>query len=565
MGNTYNRHSEPKAVFPEGRHFLLFLIACILISFYHPKNIDKGRADRIRMLDQTEAIIFLEPEKLDSMVNLIDTINISDIESARLSTVRGKNFINNGEFARAIIELDKADSIYVNQGDSYHKTINTLIKAFGLEYLKLFNTAAELYVECEIYFEKNQYDKFRFYATLGLLRLNKQLKINTDELLERLEKDIRNFDDPRFTGLLYSTRGIIETNDSLSINYYEQAKSEYIKIHNWPGVYRAELNMLFRKIRKDQSDSMQPFYNTFPDKTYPYKPTSYQRLRYNYAQAYLFAKQKNYYKAIDETNRVLKEVLKQKNPGMEADCINMLAFLYNQVGDYKNAYKMLKEFNRLKEKEMDTFEQVRLLALGSHYRFTKLENDRLKLKVRYQKSLMIFGMICLIFAIVFLTIWNSLKKSKLNQEILKLKNIEIEEQIGNLQRSLENSKEKNTELIGLASELNIKYLDSKEISAFKHKIDKNHVVSWVEFENHFYNLRPLWVELLKEKVPELTPADLKYCMCLYFNLNNFEISKLMNVGDSAVKTAKKRIRDRFSLNRSTEIYIYLKKVDNRII
>jgi DNA-binding CsgD family transcriptional regulator len=222
----------------------------------------------------------------------------------------------------------------------------------------------------------------------------------------------------------------------------------------------------------------------------------------------------------------------------------------------------LVRYNNLKNKENELLEQARIQALGAHYRFTKLENERLKLKTKLQKNKLVSGGVFLIFSILVIAILNKLKQKKLEKEILTLKNIAIEDQIVNLLHSLEISEEKNVELIELAEELESKYLDSKEISEFSHKIDKNNIASWLEFENHFSNLRPEWEELLKEKAPGLSPADIKYCLCIAVNLNNFEISKLLNVGESAVKSAKKRIRDKLALKKSTDIYAFLKNLTN---
>jgi DNA-binding CsgD family transcriptional regulator len=50
-------------------------------------------------------------------------------------------------------------------------------------------------------------------------------------------------------------------------------------------------------------------------------------------------------------------------------------------------------------------------------------------------------------------------------------------------------------------------------------------------------------------------------MCLYFNLNNYKISKICEISDDGVKAAKKRLRDKFSLNDSTALYFFLKNID----
>jgi hypothetical protein len=162
---------------------------------------------------------------------------------------------------------------------------------------------------------------------------------------------------------------------------------------------------------------------------------------------------------------------------------------------------------------------------------------------------------------VLLIIWILLRESKHKQKILKLKNIEIEEQISNLLNSLKAEQDQNTNLIRQVEDLKVQYHDALAISEFLKAIDQKQITTWMEYEAHFQRLRPGWIEKLKQKVPELTSTDLKYCMCLYFNLSNYAIANLCGVGSEAIKSAKKRIRDKFSLDEATEIYLYLKNFD----
>jgi DNA-binding CsgD family transcriptional regulator len=286
-------------------------------------------------------------------------------------------------------------------------------------------------------------------------------------------------------------------------------------------------------------------------------------MRYQYGQAYLYAKQGKNKESIEVANQVLRESTALKVVSEEYECVKLLAILYKLTNDYKNANMMLERYHSLEEKDLKAMQQSRLLALGAHYRYSELEKDKLELKMKNQKYLFMIGIICMISTIVFSFFWYSYKKSKYNQEILKLKNMEIKDQIDHLIISLGNQKNENTELIKHAEELKVKVQqsDSLRISEFLQAIDQNEISNWVEFDVCFKRVRPGWIEKLKHRVPEFTATDLKYCQCLYFNLNNYRIAKLCDTGVDGVKAAKKRIRDKLSLNDSKEIYFFLQSIE----
>lgn len=516
---------------------------------------------RCEMLDAIEAQMFQQPESLDKLLVKLDTTNITPYEQARIGTIRGLFKFENGEYDQSIKELEKAETSFLNQQDYYHLNINKLIKAFTFEYLNLDQQAAELYVECDNYFNTNHQDKYKFFASLGLFRMSKQLKLDEKVLLDRLKKAALQFNDPNYNGLLYTTMGVFEKNDSLKSIYYGQAKSELINGHRWSRVYAIELNSLFVKIRQDPSDNTQIYYDNFPNKPYIYVPTVHQKMRYKFGQAYLFSKQGKNKQSIGAATQVLKQAVELNITKVESDCVELLAYLYKRAGDFKKAHLMLERYNGMNEKNLETLQQNRLLALGAHYRYSELEREKLELKVQAQRSYLILGAMSLVFIVAFSIGWFLLKDSKCKQEILKLKNMEIEDQFSILLGSLKNKENRNENLITQIEELKIQHNDSLQISKFLEDIDQKKITTWMQYEACFLGFRIGWIERLKVQVPELTATDLKYCMCIYFNLNNFTVAKLCDTGVDAVKSAKQRIRDKFSLEDAKEIYIFLKSVN----
>ncbi len=266
-----------------------------------------------KMLDRIEAKMFQEPESLDSLLGQLDTTHITPHERARINTIRGLIQYDKGELDKCINYLEKAETVYLSQEDRYHSTINKLIRAIIFEHLQLADNATRLYIECEEYFARHGHEKFKFYASLALLRMSEQLALDRESLFERLRRETEELRDPVYRALLYAAMGVPEKNDSVKISHYEKAKADFIRAQRWSGAYTAELNILYSKIRQDPSRRTQAYYDRFPDKPYRYTPTFEQRLRYRYGQGYLFAKQGKDRKAIEVINEVLEDAVKVKN------------------------------------------------------------------------------------------------------------------------------------------------------------------------------------------------------------------------------------------------------------
>jgi DNA-binding CsgD family transcriptional regulator len=515
------------------------------------------------MLDRIEAQMFQRPENLDSLLAKIDTTNISPFEQARINSIRGLSHFERGEIDMSIKEAEKAETVFISKGDQFHSHINQLIRAFTFEYLNLNYQAAELYVDCENYFGRNHLDAYKFYATLGLLRLSEQLNLNKKVLIDHLQKAAKDFNDPNYYGLLYATLGVLEKNDSIKNAEYEKAKFYFRSLSRWSRIYAIDLNNLFARITQDHSEQTQLYYDNFNKRNYLYTPTLRQNLRYRYGQAYLYAKQGKNIESIEVANQILVASKALNIFSVETECVKLLAVLYKLTNDYKNANRMLERYQSLQEKDLKALQQSRLLALGAHYRYSELERVKLELKMKNQKYLLMIGVICMLFTIVFSFFWYSYKRSKYIQEILKLKNMEIKDQIDHLILSLGNQKDENVELIRYAEELKIKVhqSDSLRISDFLQAIDQNEISNWVEFDACFKRAKPGWIEKLKHRIPEFTATDLKYCQCLYLNLNNYRIAKICDTGVEGVKAAKKRIRDKLALNDSKEIYFFLQSIE----
>jgi DNA-binding CsgD family transcriptional regulator len=538
-----------------------FYLAFIVLFISCRKNDSYDHSNGNEKLQAMEEVMLEYPERLDSLISKIDTIHLTRSDSGRYLLIKGFHHSWQGHYARSIHEISASESIFSDLGDDYHLNINNLVKAFTFEYINLDNDAAGLYLSCNEYFKNKKLEGLKIYSTLGLIRLSNVINLDKAALIDDARANIFKLKSPIFEGLLYATLGIIEKSDSLKINYYELAKKNFILAKSWHRTYSTEINQLFPKIRLDHSVQMEQYYWQLIDKYKFYTPIEFLRMRYRYAQGYLYSKQGKSKDAILTFKNILKELDSKKIPEIELDCVKFLAVLNMRLGNYKEASEYQYQQTELEKENKEILQQNQILALSSHYRFTELEQDKVALKLKYKNTFFLLCIISLVFTFILFLTMHTLKQSRLKREILRLKNIEIEEQFGNLLKSLENQRNKNQSLIEQVETTRSQYKDSQSITRLLLEIEQQQIKSWHELEEKFMELRHVWFNNIRKELPELTPTELRYCICLYLDLSNTSIANLCNVSVEAIKSAKKRLRNKFSLNEASEISDFLKKFE----
>jgi DNA-binding CsgD family transcriptional regulator len=80
---------------------------------------------------------------------------------------------------------------------------------------------------------------------------------------------------------------------------------------------------------------------------------------------------------------------------------------------------------------------------------------------------------------------------------------------------------------------------------------------WSLFENNFDEAHENFIKRLKEKHPELSPRDLRFCAYLRMNLSSKEIASLLNVTVRGVEIRRYRLRKRLGLDHQQNLTAYL--------
>lgn len=82
---------------------------------------------------------------------------------------------------------------------------------------------------------------------------------------------------------------------------------------------------------------------------------------------------------------------------------------------------------------------------------------------------------------------------------------------------------------------------------------------WEQFASHFDTVHTNFLSNLKERYPNLSPADLKLCAYLKLNLSSKEIAQLLNITPRAVEVSRYRLRKKLGLTPDVNLFDFLFK------
>jgi DNA-binding transcriptional regulator YiaG len=80
---------------------------------------------------------------------------------------------------------------------------------------------------------------------------------------------------------------------------------------------------------------------------------------------------------------------------------------------------------------------------------------------------------------------------------------------------------------------------------------------WSEFKNLFEKAYPSYLQRVKEKLPKISPAELRFIAVHKLNLKTNEMALVLNISQDAVRKLKKRFTQKIAenLNQSFDEFI----------
>jgi len=223
---------------------------------------------------------------------------------------------------------------------------------------------------------------------------------------------------------------------------------------------------------------------------------------------------------------------------------------YNLIGDRESAFVMENRMT-IARKSAEAYERALKMArmnadrrIGEFREYSETHERREREKYA---RLAVISILILIPSAMALTIWLRRRQRKKDEQLLNdleitkrrltvehLKSAEKERAINSLLEDLDKMRAGN---------------DHADPEALRRKLrlqltgDDN----WERFAAIFTDMRPGFIDRLKQKYPQLTQGDVRLCCLLDMELETKHIAQLLNIRPESVKKHRQRLRAKFGL------------------
>ena len=333
----------------------------------------------------------------------------------------------------------------------------------------------------------------------------------------------------------------------------------------------------------------------------------------------LYFKEGDYHKALSFFKKTIAFDLSHHPDQYEVfqDAYKGMMSCYDSIADYKNALNSYIEYQKYRTKILDSKQNTSVLQKQilsdrkSHDIEISLIKSKLELEIKYNiLILMVLVAVILIVVLILIILRVRNKKAKQelelevkrniiqeleldkmklskehleselvhikqNQQIKKLEQIRLEEQIQSKNRELTSTAlhlmSKNEILHHIQEKISQMNDNGVDVPADTYKEIKFVIADslrmdedWQVFKRHFTDVHPLFFEKLKLSYPDLTTDELKLCAYLKIQLSTKEIARLINVTVAAVNKRRNRLRKKLQLSPNDDFDGFFLKEQNLI-
>ncbi|MDR9366005.1 MAG: tetratricopeptide repeat protein [Balneolaceae bacterium] len=258
----------------------------------------------------------------------------------------------------------------------------------------------------------------------------------------------------------------------------------------------------------------------------------------------------------------------------------LLAQIYEALGDYENAYLNQQKLTAVKNSILSAEKTQQINELQTKYETAQKEKEIAVLEQERQRqailrNLFLAGLI--LVGIIGILVYNR-QRIKISKKRVELENTRLKEE------QLENDLEiKNRELTNYSLHLVQKNEIMKELKESIAQIKKNGKIGinkklqklentvdyslnldddWKQFQHYFEEVHSGFFDALKREYPDLTPNELRLSALTKLNLSIKETATIMGIAPNSVKTARYRLRKKLDIETEenlTEFMMQLEK------
>ncbi len=489
------------------------------------------------------------------------------------------------EFAKSLSYLGEAQTI--SKGKNWYKIDFLILNNYGHTYMKMLE-----YTKAGSYFlkgyelamqEKQPLDEMTVLNNIAIV----YIKIND---LEKAAFYFKKSFEIAKTHQIKAKIGLYACNLA-QLNYdlkKNEIASSYIEIalQNLEPESRARLSamMIQNSILINQNQNQKAIDN-FNQLLFDYSDVSYidERIKIKILLAQALIQQNKFKEAEEilaaaesenEDIEVRKEIFEKKSD------------LYIHSNQLEKAIKVkdsIISINQRISKMMrnEMIENATLKFELSESKFA-LENQTLKSQIQKRVYLFILITVFLIALVITLFFYKknafNAQKKLIAENTLKIKNLELDNEINRSKLLEKEIEEKNNQLSSKIIfqttrnellESVIETLTGKpEIASNKPIFDiirdlKNHLkqdAKWDDYQKLFENVNNDFIHQLIAKHPDLNSNDIRFISYLYLNLNTNEIASFLNISTASCRKRKERLYSKLNIEKSINLNEYFQNL-----
>ncbi|MCW3161951.1 tetratricopeptide repeat protein [Chryseobacterium oryctis] len=270
--------------------------------------------------------------------------------------------------------------------------------------------------------------------------------------------------------------------------------------------------------------------------------------------------QGNYQQALQLYEKALKNGRKSNDNKNTLTALKGMSDTYRELNNYKNAYQFNIDYYNLKEKMAQEISRMKFISISEKLNQENLKTsiDNAELTIKKQNttrniSLLVFTIIILLL-FIFYTRHSYKQKLRYNISENKRKNTEIlleqsKKEVNEAEEQLNLFRQKlsqNNKIIEVLQKENTDSTPTEFSMLRETTILTND--DWENFKKQFERVYPEFLFELKENMPTLSQAELRYLCLAKLELSPQEIASAIGVSPASLRVTRYRIRKKTEEN-----------------
>lgn len=554
---------------------LIFLLLCSAFTVYS--------SDHKRSLEYIYSVFYSNPDSAEILVlkEIENAIEYNDIEiKAEAYSMMVYLKSQQGKYLEALEYINMAQT-NLNEipGDEYvHAYFHYVKSLFNIRIGNLSQAATEAICSEKIFEELNDSAGLAKVHTLysGIYFYNKDMDNCLVHIKKSMQINRKLGNSERLAGELGNLGSLLHNlgqNDSAYF-YIQQAITINQKYKNliWLAENYHSLGLIFISQQKDQEalkalHTSKTYYEFIDDRKG--LAVLYQRL------STFFLDQDLFDSAFYYINRSVDIAQTLSDAKVMVACLATKANIETASGNHAKGNKLFQRVVQMKDSIQSKENRAILAIFEIQQKFDRrqmdleLENQKILLSGKKKSYYIIFLsaliLVLILFIIFFINLIRyrnkniALDKEKLSKE-LELKNKELTLSLMSRVRTNETIHTLVKSLLGVQKELTI--TNRPKLNPVIKELEGNRDDSlWDEFEMRFKDVHNEFYETLRNRFPNLTPAETKVCAFLRLNLSTKEMAELLHKSPASIEVDRARIRKKLGLtNQSINLSTFINEL-----